>query len=52
MATSSFADAAAVCSTALVLRSGNAAAAGALDVLRNSGNAYVAALVADATAIS
>ena len=49
MATSSFADAVALCSTAVVLHAGAVTHAGTLDELRNDGNAFVAALVADAT---
>ncbi len=52
MATSSFADAAALCSKALVLHAGAVTQAGTLDELRHGGNAYVAALVADATLTS
>ncbi|MDQ6926659.1 MAG: ATP-binding cassette domain-containing protein [Candidatus Eremiobacteraeota bacterium] len=50
-ATSSFADAAALCSTALVLHAGRVTDTGAIDRLRTDGSAYVAALVADATIV-
>ena len=49
LATTSFADAAALCSEAVVLGAGNVGAAGTIAELQNGVNAYVAALVADAT---
>ena len=49
MATTSFADAAALCSEAVVLRAGEVSAAGTIAELRSGANAFVAALVADAT---
>jgi len=49
MATSSFADAASLCTEGLVLSAGEVTAAGAIAELRRGENAYVAALVADAT---
>jgi ABC-type multidrug transport system ATPase subunit len=49
MATSSFADAAAICREALVLDAGRLVATGGLEELRHGGNAYVRALIADAT---
>jgi ABC-type multidrug transport system ATPase subunit len=49
LATTSFADAAALCSEAVVLGAGNVSAAGTIAELRNGVNTYVAALLADAT---
>ena len=49
VATTSFADAAALCSDAVVLRSGKVCAAGTIAELRNGADAYVGAIVADAT---
>jgi ABC-type sulfate/molybdate transport systems ATPase subunit len=47
MATSSFADAAAVCRDAVVLRAGNVSAAGTIAELRSGVDPYLAALMAD-----
>jgi sulfonate transport system ATP-binding protein len=49
LATSSFADAAALCSEALVLSGGRVTDFAALNDLRTGGNAYVSALIAEAT---
>jgi len=49
MATTSFADAAALCSKAVVLSAGEVSAAGPIAELQNGANPYVAALMADAT---
>ena len=49
IATTSFADAAALCSEAVVLRAGEVSAAGTIAELRNGANTYVAAMVTDAT---
>ena len=49
MATTSFADAAILCSDAVVLRGGNVSVAGAIAELRNGADPYVGALVAEAT---
>ncbi len=48
IATSSFADAAALCSKVLVLRAGEVTGFGVIDALANGKNAYVAALMAEA----
>ena len=48
MATTSFADAAAICHTAVVLQDGQVSDAGAIAGLRKGPNAYVAALLSDA----
>jgi tungstate transport system ATP-binding protein len=49
IATTSFADAAALCSEAVVLRNGQVSAAGPIAKLRDGADTYVAALLEDAT---